>query len=60
MRDAIDKYYHVCEFNNDDINKVVLLLKKQGIKKRPSKIYKDLANLNVKKYEKHFDKIIGA
>lgn len=56
--DAIDKYYSVSLLFDDDLSKVVIALKDEGIKSRPSRIMRDITELCVYKYSKQFDKIL--
>lgn len=56
--DNIDKFYLVCEIYDDDLDRVVIAIKMEGAKKRPSHIMRDIVALWVDKYSKQLDSII--
>lgn len=53
--DIVDKFYFISEIYNDDLRDVTFELKKHGVKGRPSRITKNLANLFLDKYELYID-----
>jgi len=53
--DTIDKFYFISDIYNDDIHQVSKILKKHGVKGRPSRIAENLSNLFLDRYALHID-----